>query len=187
MTDTTARIISGLLFLIFSPLCLWWLQREYKQHGKLTWFGSILHVVMYGFHGMFCGMLAWGAGSALPPMSGFAWLGMPLMVIGAGITFYAMDLFQKFSRWLGSDIPGLQTNGLYRYSRNPQFVGYGLLILGFFIAWWNSLSWLAILSYAALVYAVTLVEEEHLIRTYGESYRDYCQRVPRYLGLPKRS
>jgi len=187
MTDTTARIISGLLFLVFSPLCLWWLRREYKQQGKLSWFGSILHVVMYGFHGMFCGMLAWGAGSALPPMSEFAWLGIPLMVIGAGIMFYAMDLFQKFSRWLGSNTPGLQINGLYRYSRNPQFVGYGLLILGFFIAWWNSLSWLAILSYAALVYAVTLVEEEHLIRTYGESYREYCQRVPRYLGLPKRS
>lgn len=132
MTDITARIISGLLFLIFSPLCLWWLRREYKQRGKLTWLGSILHVVMYGFHGMFCGMLAWGAESTVPPMGALAWLGLPLMVIGAGITIYAMDLFQKFSRWVGSDTPGLQTNKLYRYSRNPQFVGYGLFIFGFF-------------------------------------------------------
>jgi protein-S-isoprenylcysteine O-methyltransferase Ste14 len=140
---------------------------------------------MYGFHGMFCGALAWG--NAMPSMGKLAWLGIPVMVVGLGITVYAMDLFQKFSRWLGSNVPGLQTNGLYRYSRNPQFVGYGLLILGFFIVWWNSLSWLGLLSYVALAYAVTLVEEEHLTRTYGEAYREYCQRVPRYLGLPKRS
>jgi protein-S-isoprenylcysteine O-methyltransferase Ste14 len=187
MTDTTARIVSGLLFLVFSPLCLSWLRREYKQQGKLSGFGSLLHVVMYGFHGMFCGTLAWGAESTVPPIGTLAWLGLPLMVVGAGVTFYAMDLFQKFSRWLGCDTPGLQTNKLYRYSRNPQFVGYGLFILGFFLAWWNSLAWVGLLAYAALVYVVTLVEEEHLIRTYGESYREYCQQVPRYLGLPKRS
>ena len=187
MTDTTARIISGLIFLVLSPLCLWWLRREYKRQGKLNWFGSFVHVAMYGFHGMFCGMLVWGAESVIPPMGKLAWLGISLMAIGLAGTFYAMDLFQKFSRWLGSDIPGLQTNKLYRYSRNPQFVSYGLFILGFFIAWWNSLAWLGLLAYAALAYAVTLVEEEHLSRTYGESYREYCQRVPRYLGLPQRS
>ena len=186
MTDTTARILSGLLFLVFSPLSLWWLQREYKQQGKLHWFGSTVHVGMYAFHGMFCGTLALGAGGS-NPMGELAWLGILVMVIGLAITLAAMDLFHTFSRWVGSDTPGLQMNGLYRYSRNPQFVGYGLFILGFFVTWWNSLAWLGLLSYVALAYAVTLVEEEHLIRTYGESYRDYCQRVPRYFGLPKRS
>jgi protein-S-isoprenylcysteine O-methyltransferase Ste14 len=120
-------------------------------------------------------------------MGELAWLGILLMVIGLIVTVAAMDLFRTFSRWVGNSTPGLQTKGLYRYSRNPQFVGYGLFILGFFIVWWNSLAWLGLLAYAALAYAVTLVEEEHLIRTYGNSYREYCQQVPRYLGLPKRS
>lgn len=186
MTDTEARIISGFLFLVLSPLALWWLRREYKQHGKLTWVGSLVHVVMYAFHGMFCGTLALGASGSVP-MGELAWLGVLLIVIGLVVTLAAMDLFRKFSRWVGNSTPGLQTKGLYRYSRNPQFVGYGLLILGFFIVWWNSLAWLGLLAYAALAYAVTLVEEEHLIRTYSNSYREYCQQVPRYLGLPKRS
>ena len=185
MTDTTTRIVSGLLFLAFSPLCLWWLRREYKRRGKLNWFSSFVHVAMYGFHGMFCGTLAWGAGSTIPLMGTLAWLGLPLMVVGLGITVYAMDLFRKFSRWLGSNVPGLQTNGLYRYSRNPQFVGYGLFLLGFSLAWWTPLVVVGLLGYVALAYAVTLVEEEHLMRTYGASYREYCQRVPRYLGFPK--
>ncbi len=51
------------------------------------------------------------------------------------------------------------------------------------------LLWLAggifLMSYAALAYAVTPVEEEHLTKTYGDSYRSYCQRVPRYLGISK--
>ena len=89
------------------------------------------------------------------------------------------------SCWLGSNTPGLHTNGLYRYSRNPQFVGYGLFVFGFLVAWWNALAWIGLLSYIVLAYAVTLVEEEHLTRTYGDSYRAYCQRVPRYLGIPK--
>lgn len=179
MTDTSARIISGLLFLVFSVFALWRLRWEYRQHSKLTWFGSLVHVVVYAVHSMFCGTLALGA-SGTTSAGELAWLGIPLMVIGLVITFAAMDLFRTFSRWLGSSTPGLQTNGLYRYSRNPQFVGYGLLILGFLLAWWNSLAWLGLLSYAALAHAVTLVEEEHLTRVYGETYREYCSRVPRF-------
>lgn len=184
MTDTSARIISGLIFLAFSTFALWWLRREYKQYGKLTWFGTLIHVIVYGVHGMCVGIVVWGM-EWTHPAGRLAWLGIPLMGIGLGITVYAMDLFRTFSRWLGTSTPGLQTNGLYRYSRNPQFVGYGLLILGFLLAWWNSLAWLGLLSYAALAHAVTLIEEEHLTRIYGDSYREYCHRVPRYIGIPK--
>lgn len=186
MTDTFARVVSGLLFLAFSAFALWWLRREYKGHGKLTWFGSIVHVVMYAFHGMFTGTLVTGADATHPP-GRLLWLGIPLMVIGFGITVYAMDLFRKFSRWMGSNTPGLKTSGLYKYSRNPQFVGYGLLLLGYLLTWGNSLAWIGLLAYAALAYAVTRIEEEHLTRIYGDSYREYCQQVPRYLGTPKRS
>jgi hypothetical protein len=66
MTDTEARIISGLLFLALSPLAVWWLRREYKQQGKLNWFGSIVHVGVYAAHGMFCGTLALGASGTTP-------------------------------------------------------------------------------------------------------------------------
>ena len=176
--------LAGVIFVLFSTFALWALRREYQQRGKLSWFGSTIHVVGYAVHGMFCSLLAWGP-AGVPPLGQIAWLGVPLMVLGLGITIYAMDWFRTFSRWVGNNTPGLFTNGLYRYSRNPQFVGYGLFILGFFIVWWTPLAWVGFLSYIALAYAVTLVEEEHLTRAYGDSYRQYCQRVPRYLGIPK--
>ena len=75
---------------------------------------------------------------------------------------------------------------MYRFSRNPQFVGYGLFILGFFIAWWTPLAVIGLLSYVPLVYAVARVEEEHLMRVYGQAYLDYFNRVPRFIGLLKK-
>ena len=141
--------------------------------------------MMFVINGMFVGMLACGL-TAIPPMGSLYWLGVPLMVVGLGIVFYAMDFFRNFSHWLGNDTPGLKTVGLYNFSRNPQFVGYGLLILGVVITWGKLLGGIGLLSYLVLAHFVALVEEEHLTRVYGQSYRDYCARVPRFIGLLKK-
>ena len=107
-------------------------------------------------------------------------------LVGLAIVLCAMDFFRNFSRWLGNDTPGLKVTGLYNLSRNPQFIGYGLLILGVVIAWGKLLGLIGFLSYLMLAYFVALVEEEHLERVYGQSYRDYCARVPRFIGLLKK-
>jgi protein-S-isoprenylcysteine O-methyltransferase Ste14 len=179
MTYTQAALASGGIFLVFSAFSLWYLRREYRQRGKLSWFGSLIHVLMYAAHGMFSGVLFWGP-LGIVSLGPLAWAGIPLMVLGVGITVYAMDLFRTFSRWVGNRTPGLQTGGLYRYSRNPQFVGYGLLILGCVLAWWNAWAWLSMLTYCILACAVAHSEEEHLTRVYGDAYREYCARVPRF-------
>ena len=140
---------------------------------------------MYGVHGMFSSLLVWGQ-SSVPALGTGGGIGIVLMVIGFGIMIYAMDLLHTFSRWLGNDTPGLKTNGLYRFSRNPQFVGYGILILGFIVAWWTPPGLIALVTFAILAYSVTRMEEEHLTRVYGQSYLDYCARVPRFIGLPRK-
>jgi protein-S-isoprenylcysteine O-methyltransferase Ste14 len=185
MPETITLLIVGLFFIIFSVFSLLYLRREYRLRSKLSWSGSLLHVMIFVINGMFVGMLACGL-TAIPPMGDLAWLGVSLMVVGLGIVFYAMDLFRNFSRWLGNDTPGLKTSGLYNLSRNPQFVGYGLLILGVVIAWGKLSGWIGLLSYLLIAYFGALVEEEHLTRVYGQSYRDYCARVPRFIGLLKK-
>jgi len=182
MKEGSVLSILGLFFVAFAAFSLWYLRREYNQLGKLSWFGLLVHVTMFGVNGVFVTMLIWGP-DEIPPMRGLVWLGIPLIVVGLGIVCYAMDLFRQFSRWLGNDTPGLATGGLYSFSRNPQFVGYGLLILGVVIAWGRSLGWIGLLSYLVLAYFVARVEEGHLERVYGQSYRDYCSRVPRFIGL----
>ena len=63
---------------------------------------------------------------------------------------------------------------------------FTLLILGVVITWGILLGRIGLLSYLVLAHFVALGEEEHLTRVYGQSYRDYCARVPRFIGLPKK-
>jgi protein-S-isoprenylcysteine O-methyltransferase Ste14 len=106
-------------------------------------------------------------------------IGMVCVVIGFGFTIYGyFDL--GIENTYGAD-EGLVTNGLYRYSRNPQYVAS---ILGFFgtgLAHGGThapiLCGLAILVYLILPYT----EEPWLQRAYGDVYLAYKDRTPRFL------
>jgi protein-S-isoprenylcysteine O-methyltransferase Ste14 len=72
------------------------------------------------------------------------------------------------------------TRGLYRVSRHPQIVMSSLVILGACIAVG---SWLALAFWAAarvLEHFGILAEEEVCLKQYGDAYRAYLKRVPRY-------
>jgi protein-S-isoprenylcysteine O-methyltransferase Ste14 len=90
-------------------------------------------------------------------------------------------------RSFGRPAAVLHTSGPYRWSRNPQILGGTLMVVG--VAWmWPSayaLGW--VLLWAALAHWMIITEEEHLGRTLGDAYRQYCARVPRYFGIGRRS
>ena len=62
-----------------------------------------------------------------------------------------------------------------------------LLVLGSSVLWPSgyALGWAVL--YGFLAHTMVLTEEEHLRAVYGEEYARYCARVPRYLGLRRRS
>jgi protein-S-isoprenylcysteine O-methyltransferase Ste14 len=73
------------------------------------------------------------------------------------------------------------TKGLYRISRNPQYLMLSLLLLGMCIA---TGSWLAILLLVVaerIHHERILAEEQACLQQYGDAYRRYMERVPRYL------
>lgn len=72
--------------------------------------------------------------------------------------------------------------GLYRYSRNPMYLGMTVLALG--IAGTFASAPAAIgASVAALLIDRLVIrrEETYLRRTFGQAYADYCRAVPRWL------
>lgn len=75
----------------------------------------------------------------------------------------------------------LVVEGLYKFVRNPMYVGIMLILLGH-ILWFRSL--LLILYAVGLFIAVHLFvvfyEEPHLQKRFGDSYKFYFQRVPRW-------
>jgi protein-S-isoprenylcysteine O-methyltransferase Ste14 len=76
----------------------------------------------------------------------------------------------------------LVTDGIFRRTRNPLYVG--ILITQYAVALIFALDWLLLLilpSWVALHFAVVTREERYLERKFGEAYRRYKARVPRYL------
>ncbi len=75
----------------------------------------------------------------------------------------------------------LVTSGLFRYSRNPVFVGMLLTMLGLFLVLPSALTLLA----AALTWVVLQIqvrmEEGYLTNAQGEAYLAYMKRVRRWL------
>jgi len=80
----------------------------------------------------------------------------------------------------------LVTKGVYRISRNPGYVGDFLVNISVGIA---CLSWVfllvAIVNFLLLRYYVVVVEEPFLTEKYGDNYREYMNRTPRWIGVPK--
>ena len=77
------------------------------------------------------------------------------------------------------------TGGLYRYSRNPMYVTTFLMLVGAGIA---SASWIVILfAVISTIMWVSLStsEEQFCLEQYGDTYREYMKRTPRWIGIPK--
>lgn len=123
------------------------------------------------------------------PVSAIAWLGWAPIVIGAAIYFWCAWDFATVGRGtpLPADAPKrLVARGLYRYVRNPMYVGVMLVILGQAM-WFESevVLWYATAVAICFNAFVLLYEEPTLRRKFGESYACYCRTVPRW--LPKRA
>ena len=88
-----------------------------------------------------------------------------------------------YGRTMGQDKKILKTNGLYKYSRNPQLIGYGMILIAFalFYLSWFSLGWF--IMYLVISYFMIKTEEEFLANKYGEEYQKYCNDVPRLIKL----
>lgn len=83
------------------------------------------------------------------------------------------------------DAPLFIQHGLFKFSRNPIFVGMILIGLGVAIVagdWWAWVAWVAF----AVVCAVQVrIEEAHLEDSFGERYRSFTKSVPRWIGVSK--
>jgi len=77
------------------------------------------------------------------------------------------------------------TKGVYRISRNPMDFGWFLVMMGMGIA---CASWLFLLF--AMIWIIVsnrgaIAEERFCLEKYGDAYREYMNRTPRWIGIPK--
>jgi protein-S-isoprenylcysteine O-methyltransferase Ste14 len=126
----------------------------------------------------------WEMGPAFQGFGAGRFLGSALIVLGAGML---VESFVRFAvRGLGTPNPlappeVLVVSGLYRYVRNPMYVGGVSAVLGQALVLGSA----RLVEYAAIVWVlftlfVVLYEEPTLRRRFGASYELYRENVGRW-------
>ena len=116
----------------------------------------------------------------VPLKLGTLWfhVGLPICLLGAAMHTVALMNYATASL----DEP--TTRGIYRISRHPLYFSAFLLFIG---AGVTSASWVLLLGsilWLILEHPVVIAEERFCLAKYGDVYREYMDRVPRYAGVP---
>ena len=160
-------------------------RRDYQRRGKLTSLSSALETSVFFLWGVFTWIdlpPGWTPQDIHPIVNFIAW-----SMIIAGLTLLTIIIaWFGLRRAFGQEVNALKYSGFYRYSRNPQIMVCGMAVVGYALLWpsWHTLGW--VILYVVISHMMVLTEEEHLRKTFGEEYAQYCSRVPRYLGLRRR-
>jgi protein-S-isoprenylcysteine O-methyltransferase Ste14 len=177
-------LVYAVFYLVCVYLILERVRRDYSQLGRLRKSTSNLEVVMFFLHGCLMG-LSYGADGGWPPTSPYSSvmvLGVGLALIGLAQLVFALCVFGPFWRMLGLTVEGLKQSGIYRRTRNPQLIGYWLMILAIPLVWPSWYALLGALLYWPMAHRMVLIEEVHMQAVFGEEYSQYCRQTPRYLG-----
>ena len=77
------------------------------------------------------------------------------------------------------------TKGVYRYSRNPMFIGWFILYFGITIACISWVFLLLTLFFILITAYMSPLEEAITLDHYGKPYKEYIERTPKWIGIPK--
>jgi protein-S-isoprenylcysteine O-methyltransferase Ste14 len=167
-------LLIGLLYLVYGVLLLFFpkdmVARLYDKSGRTERQKSIIYAGALSASVLFILLIF----TPLKIGSNVFILGIILYALG--LTGFVVALFNFKNT--PHDRPA--TEGLYRISRNPQQVMFFVTFIGACLA---TGSWLALLMQMAsslFLHTRILAEEKACIEQYGDSFREYMKRVPRY-------
>jgi protein-S-isoprenylcysteine O-methyltransferase Ste14 len=178
-----AWIFMVLLFLSFIPIQLMkkeaqikfnegWASKKWSKAGRLAALST--HIVILPLTVIYS--------IFLPLKLDTVWfyVGLPICLVALSIYYVAM-INVAMARLVDEPI----TKGVYRFSRHPIYLSSFLLFLGIGIA---CASWLFILFALAWIIMWLIAvpsEEKDVSEKYGDAYRKYINRTPRWFGIPK--
>ena len=155
---------------------LGWLVGVPLAHGVLPWALSWLGP-RYGWTAGYPG--TWNWLGLIPVAAGTAEL---IWIFASGLARFR-ELPERMERLAP---PFLMTTGPYAYTRNPGYVAELALWLGWAILFGSLVVLLGLVVLAVVIILVLPWEERGLERQFGETYRHYQAKVPRWLGKTRR-
>ena len=111
-------------------------------------------------------------------------LALLLLTVGVAIYVWCVWDFATLGRGTPAPIDAptrLVVRGLYRYMRNPMYVGVLTVILGLTVLYHAAMVFLYAICVSVFIHLfIVLYEEPHLARLFGAEYREYCAFVGRW-------
>ena len=114
-------------------------------------------------------------------------LGLLLIFAGILMFFYCSSLFFYFG--FGTPAPieppkKLVVKGIYRHTRNPMYLGYFCVVLGQSLFFGHLLLFFYILLVFLIInYYLKYIEEPKLLKRFGDDYREYIKKTPRWFSF----
>lgn len=185
LRDTSVQLVG---IIAWAAWVLRSVQQDYERRGQLSNASSLSAWGLYLTH------LGLTISSSLSPAAPLpvskkaaSALGLPISAFGVILFAAGVREFRSFDQMSGFEKGSLVKTGPYRYSRNPQVVGWLLALLGTAIAGRSSKALMLVVSFYFVHRLYFAIEERHLGRSFGEEYRRYYEKTPRLLGLAKAS
>jgi protein-S-isoprenylcysteine O-methyltransferase Ste14 len=107
-----------------------------------------------------------------------------LILIGLALLVNAGGLFKRAGTDLipFRNVSALVMNGIYRFTRNPMYLGMAAVLLGCAVTVGASMALLVPLIFSVIVEARFIRPEEAMLRAlFSEEYSAYCKRVRRWI------
>jgi len=137
-------------------------------------------IILYSYHIIALLLLIYSV--FLPLRLGTVWFytGLPIALLGLAI--YTMTIASFATTPLDREV---MAKGPFRYSRHPMYLSSSLAFIGVGVACASWVFLLLTIAYAVLSLISAAPEERFLLKKYGDAYREYMNRTPRYIGIPK--
>jgi len=106
----------------------------------------------------------------------------------AGFLIYLLGIIVGFIAMINFNTTPVDkpvTEGVYRISRNPMYLGNFLIFAGTSIACASWVFLLLTMISVILSDREVIAEERWCLEKYGNAYREYMNRTPRWIGIPK--
>lgn len=167
-----------ILACVVSVIALLYARWEYRKLGKLTIVGLLLLCLMLFLPNLLI-HYATRFGMPVTPLDYF---GVLVALAGLILCLVGIIHFRSIPKMLCVETGNLTITGPYRWSRNPQYVGWLLFLFGYTLNDWSLWCLAALAVVAISLHLLVLIEEEHLYRIFGEPYAEFCRKTPRYAG-----
>lgn len=117
----------------------------------------------------------------LPLELGTAWFYAGLVIFFIGVIFEIKAMLD-FSN---TPVDKAVTSGIYRISRNPLYLGMFFVFIATAIACASWIFLILTIVFMILTNISVNSEERFCLDRYGQAYREYMIKTPRWIGLPK--